>query len=73
MESRRDKFERLANSRVNKAIKAIRIVGNLSNKNTYEFSDADIQKIFRALDSELKSTRKRFDSSNDSEEPTFKL
>ena len=48
-ESKRDKFVRLAGKRVPVAIKAIQLIGNLSSRNTYEFTDKDIAKIKDAL------------------------
>ncbi len=47
MESKRDKFKRLAEKRVNNAIKSINLVGNLSNKNIYDYTDDDVSRIFR--------------------------
>jgi hypothetical protein len=59
-ETPHDKFRRLAESRVNRALNDIRLIGNLSNKNNYDYSSEEIDKIFRALDSELKQVRARF-------------
>ena len=55
MGSNRDRFVRLAESRVNKAIKSIRLIGNLSNKNNYSYTDKDAKQIIRALDKELRA------------------
>ena len=60
LESDREKFIRLANSRVNKAIRSIRVIGNLSNRSNYSYTQDDVEKIFRALQEELKRCRKRF-------------
>lgn len=58
--NKRLKFEELAEKRVNRAIDSIRLIGNLSNKNNYEFEKNDISKIFGALEEELRSARARF-------------
>ena len=58
--NKRLKFEELAEKRVNRAIASIRLIGNLSNKNNYEFEKNDILKIFSALEKELRSARARF-------------
>ena len=58
--NKRKKFEELAEKRVNKAIDNIRLIGNLSNKNNYDFELNDISKIFSALEKELKSAKARF-------------
>ena len=44
-----DKFVKLAKSRVSRALNSIRLIGNLSNRQTYEYSDAEIKKIEIAL------------------------
>ena len=60
----RQKFIRLANKRVNRALKAIQLIGNLSNRSNYDFTDDDVRKIFQALKSELKCCEERFDPNN---------
>ena len=57
---RRAKFVELANARVNKAIKTIRLIGNLSNQSAYEYSEDDVRKIVRALQRELDQLKARF-------------
>jgi len=57
----RDKFVRLATKRVNAALKAIQLIGNLSNRSNYDYGDEDVQKIFKALQEELNTSRKKFD------------
>lgn len=73
LESDREKFVRLATSRVNKALESIRIVGNLSNRSNYSYTEADIERIFRALQSELKVCRQRFSTEALDEKLSFKL
>jgi hypothetical protein len=72
-ESDRQKFVRLATARVNKAIKAIQIIGNLSNKSNYSYEDSDVEKIFRALAGELKTCRQKFELSASQNESQFRL
>ena len=57
----REKFVQLANKRVSKALKSIQLIGNLSNRSNYDYTDEDIAKIFRALQSEVAVCKKRFD------------
>ncbi len=54
MESKEEKFKRLAVSRVNKALKQIRLLGNLSNQSLYEYPDRYIPQIEQAILNELK-------------------
>lgn len=60
MESKREKFVRLAETRTNKIIDMIRLLGNCANKANYDYSDADVQKIFNAIEKEIKTTKTKF-------------
>ena len=53
-ESKIDRFRRVAEARVNKIIKMIRLLGNCSETGVYEYTDAQVEYIFSALQSELK-------------------
>jgi len=59
---KRAKFVELAQRRVNRAIKDIRLIGNLSNRNNYRYTDEDVIKIVRALKAELDEIRLRFEA-----------
>ena len=72
-ESDRDNFKRLAEQRVNKAIKQLRLIGNLSNRSNYDYTDKDVDKIFSALMSELRASKARFTEKGASIENEFKL
>jgi hypothetical protein len=70
----RERFVHLAESRTKKAIKDIRLIGNLSNRSNYSYTEEDVAKIFKALESELRAARKRFaDSSRSSASIEFKI
>lgn len=72
METKRDKFVRIAESRTNKLIDMLRLLGNCSNTNTYEYTEKDVNKIFNILERELKSAKNKFiDNCNCNEK--FKL
>ncbi|MEX0450182.1 hypothetical protein V6X63_10540 [Spiribacter sp. 221] len=45
---------------MNRAIKDVRLIGNLSNRNSYEYTPEDTRKIFRALQRELDAAKARF-------------
>ena len=62
-ESKRDKFIRLAETRTNKALEMIRLIGNLANKGVYDYSDKDVEKIFKALETELEIAKKQYNVS----------
>lgn len=69
----REKFKRLAEKRVNNAIKNIRLIGNLSNRSNYSYTDQEVDKIFRALDKELKHAKSRFKDDSDQDDTPFRL
>jgi hypothetical protein len=70
---KRDKFVKLAQSRTINAIKAIRVIGKLGNKNAYQFDDSDVQKIVRALAKEIDALKARMSSNSGKESVDFKL
>lgn len=73
MRDKRAKFVELAEARVARAIKTIRLIGNLSNRNNYEFGASDVSKIMGALEAELRDLRVRFKTDSGKTAPTFKL
>jgi hypothetical protein len=70
----REKFVELAGKRVNKTIKDLRLVGNLSNRSNYKYEEEDVRAIFTTLERELKQARERFQSHlSESAEKPFQL
>jgi len=70
---KREKFIELAESRTRNAIRAIRVIGKLGNKNAYQYDDVDVQKIARALTKEIEMMRARMSQSGGREAVEFKL
>lgn len=70
---RRDKFIELAQKRVSRALKDIKLIGNLSNRNNYSYTDQDVKKITLALKKAVDDMKARFDAKGDSTEDGFKL
>ena len=73
MRDKRAKFIQLANNRVNRAINDLRLIGNLSNRAAYEYSDDDAKKIIRALQRELDVLRSRFNDNGAGTDASFSL
>lgn len=48
-ESKSDKFKKLIDKRVSNAKRALRIVGNCSNKANYEYTNEQVEIIFKEL------------------------
>jgi len=57
---RRENFKRLAEARTNKLLKALELLGNLSNRSYYDYTPGDVEKIFDILQEELEEQKKRF-------------
>lgn len=58
-ESKSDRFCRVAEARVNKIIKMVRLLGNCSGI-AYAYSPTQVQQIFGTLQTELDRVRRRF-------------
>ena len=57
-----EKFERLAQKRVSEVMNRLRLIGNLSDKRNYSFSNDHIREMFDAIESELRVAKGRFKS-----------
>ena len=72
-ESKRDRFVRLAEKRTTSALHTIRLIGNLANRNNYEFGAADAKKILGALSAELENLKRKFSESPGRDGAEFRL
>ncbi len=72
-ESKADRFVRVAEARVNKIIKMMRLLGNCSMPSVYEFTDSQAEYIFSALQAELDKAKKRFLARTQREKKRFTL
>ena len=59
-ETKQERFKRLAKLRGERVLKDIQLLGNLSNRNNYEYTDQDVKKLFSVLDDELRSAKAQF-------------
>jgi hypothetical protein len=59
-ETRAERFRRIAANRTNQIIKKLSLLGNCSNKSSYEYTEEEVSKIFSAIDKELRQARARF-------------
>lgn len=57
-ETKRERFVRLAENRTNRIINQLQLLGNLSNKNAYEYTEKDIQKMYKAIEDALSASKK---------------
>lgn len=73
MGQKREKFVELAEARVSRALKDLQLIGNLSNRSAYEFTDADVRKIFLALQKAVETAKARFSRDGEVGGGEFKL
>lgn len=66
-ESKQQVFRRLATQRTNAVLHRLQILGHCANPQLYDYSEEDVRKIFRAIDSEVKAIKAKFSNSSRSE------
>lgn len=59
-ETKREKFVRLAEARTNKIIDMLQLLGNCSNASAYDYTQQDVEKIFSAIENEVREAKKKF-------------
>lgn len=59
-ENRKDRFRRLASARTNAVLQKIKVLGNCANRQAYEYSEEEVEKIFATIDKYLKSIKSKF-------------
>jgi hypothetical protein len=69
----RANFKRLAEARMDKALRAIRLIGNLSNRSNYTYTDEEVKKLVKALDDEVRLVKSKFSVSEARVNDKFKL
>jgi len=69
-ETKKERFKRIAEKRVQNIIHAIRNLSGLSNKKVYEWETEQLEKIWKAIDKEIEDCK---DSFKDPESKIFKL
>jgi hypothetical protein len=68
-----NRFVDLAEKRVGKALKDIKLIGNLSNRSNYEYSSEDSVKIIKALKKAVDDCKLRFEQGGKEEDEVFTL
>ena len=72
-ETKREKFVRLAEARTNKIIDTLQLLGNCSNTSVYEYTQEDIDKIFGAIELEMREAKKKFTKQDEDKSSKFTL
>ena len=58
---KRDKFELIAEKRVSKILNDLRLLGNCSNRNNYEYKQEEVQQMFEVIRNAVKETQKKYE------------
>ena len=69
-ETSEERFKRVAEARTNAVLHKLRVLGNLSNRQMYSYSEKDISKIFSAINKQVKEVKAKF---NSQKQAKFKL
>jgi hypothetical protein len=59
-ETPEERFKRLATTRTNAVLDKLRILGNLSNRQLYSYSEEDIERIFNAINRQMREVKAKF-------------
>jgi hypothetical protein len=60
METKRERFTRLAETRTNKVLHYLSLLGNCANRKNYDYTETDVRKIFQAIENEVKAIKSKF-------------
>lgn len=72
-ETKREKFIRLAEARTNKIIDMLQLLGNCSNASAYDYTQQDVEKIFAAIEAEVREAKKKFNKTESKKTSRFVL
>lgn len=72
-ETKREKFVRLAEARTNKIIDMLQLLGNCSNSSAYDYTQQDVDKIFVAIETEVREAKKKFNKIESKKSSRFTL
>ena len=70
-ETKAEKFIRLGEYRMNKAIDAIGRIENLANKSAYDYTQEQVEAMFSVLESKVAEVKAKFTATKAKENTTF--
>ena len=54
---KRNRFERVASNRVQRVLSTFELLKNCANRNNYEYTEADVEKMFSEMSRSLRETK----------------
>jgi hypothetical protein len=73
LRNKRERFEELAELRVNKALNFMRLIENLGNRKNYDYEEAQANQIISALEDGLRAVKHAFRNEQESQKSAFRL
>jgi len=70
---RRQRFEKIASKRVQKILDDINVLSNCSNRNNYEYSEADVKKMMGAIKAQIRQLEMAFSDQKGNGKQTFRF
>lgn len=58
--TKRQRFEKVAGNRIQKIIDFLNLLQNCSNRNDYQYTEADVEHMFNEINKALKETRAKY-------------
>lgn len=71
-ESKRERFIRIIERRVNNLLNNLDSLGKCANKKNYDYNDEDVKKIFKAIDNKINDIKELYKNTNKKKEK-FKI
>jgi hypothetical protein len=59
-ETGEERFKRIVTRRTNEVLNKLRILGNCSNRQVYKYTKEDVDKVFLAIEREVKKIKAKF-------------
>lgn len=72
-ENRHEKFTRLAEARTSKVLETIDLIGNLSNKSSYSYTEDEVEQIFNAIRKACDENEAKFKTGRSKKSKKFTL
>jgi GTP cyclohydrolase I len=71
--NKRLRFEKVAAKRVEKILHYLDLLGNCSNRNNYEFTNNDVEKMFKEIQKAVSNSKNRFEIELSKKNKRFKF
>lgn len=70
---KRERFKKVAGNRVQRVLDTLNLLSNCSNRNNYEYTEADVKLMFSEIDKALRATKESFNSQYIKDDSKFKF